>query len=122
MAPNNARGLLTSVDDLFTSQAQRDDAQCEKVVMIPTEQISDFPGHPFKVILDDSMREMVESIRQYGVLVPALVRPDGCGRYQMVSGHRRKMASELAGVPLLCIVREMTDDEAVLVMVDSVRP
>ena len=119
MAANSAKGLLTSVDDLFTTQAEREDALCEKVVTIPTEQIIDFPGHPFKVIMDENMREMVESVQQYGVLVPALVRPDADGRYLMVSGHRRKMACELAGKPLPCIVRNMTDDEAILAMVDS---
>ena len=119
MAANSAKGLLTSVDDLFTTQAEREDALCEKVVTIPTEQIIDFPGHPFKVIMDDNMRDMVESVQQYGVLVPALVRPDADGRYLMVSGHRRKMACELAGKPLPCIVRNMTDDEAILAMVDS---
>ena len=119
MAANSAKGLLTSVDDLFTTQAEREDALCEKVVTIPTEQITDFPGHPFKVIMDDNMREMVESVQQYGVLVPALVRPDADGQYLMVSGHRRKMACEMAGIPLPCIVRNMTDDEAILAMVDS---
>ena len=119
MVANSAKGLLTSVDDLFTTQAEREDALCEKVVTIPTEQIIDFPGHPFKVIMDDNMREMVESVQQHGVLVPALVRPDADGRYLMVSGHRRKMACELAGKPLPCIVRNMTDDEAILAMVDS---
>ena len=119
MAANSAKGLLTSVDDLFTTQAEREDALCEKVVTIPTEQIIDFPGHPFKVIMDDNMREMVESVQQYGVLVPALVRPDADGQYLMVSGHRRKMACELAGKPLPCIVRNMTDDEAILAMTDD---
>ena len=119
MAANSAKDLLTSVDDLFTTQAEREDTLCEKVVTIPTEQIIDFPGHPFKVIMDDNMREMVESVQQYGVLVPALVRPDADGQYLMVSGHRRKMACELAGIPLPCIVRNMTDDETILAMVDS---
>ena len=119
MAANSAKGLLTSVDDMFTTQAEREDALCEKVVTIPTEQIIDFPGHPFKVVMDENMREMVESVQQYGVLVPALVRPDADGQYLMVSGHRRKMACELAGKPLPCIVRNMTDDEAILAMVDS---
>ena len=119
MAANSAKGLLTSVDELFTTQAEREEALCEKVVTIPTEQIIDFPGHPFKVVMDENMREMVESVQQYGVLVPALVRPDADGQYLMVSGHRRKMACELAGKPLPCIVRNMTDDEAILAMVDS---
>ena len=119
MAQNSAKGLLTSVGDLFTTQAERDDAQCERVINIPTEQISDFPNHPFKVRMDDNMREMVESVKQYGVLVPTLVRPGPDGGYQMVAGHRRKLASELAGVPLPCIVRNLTDDEATIIMVDS---
>ena len=91
----------------------------ETVVQIPTEQISDFPNHPFKVLMDEKMAELVDSVRQYGILVPAIVRPAPDGGYQMVAGHRRKRASELAGVPLPCIVRELSDDEATLIMVDS---
>lgn len=119
MAQNSARNLLTSVDNLFTTQAERDEAQCERVITIPTEQISSFPGHPFHVHIDDKMWEMVDSVKQHGILVPTLVRPKSDGGYQMVAGHRRKLASELAGVPLPCIVRDLTDDEATIIMVDS---
>ena len=119
MAPKSARGLLTSVDNLFTTQNERDEAQCEKVITIPTEQISSFPGHPFHVHIDDKMWEMVDSVKQHGILVPTLVRPKPDGGYQMVAGHRRKLASELADVPLPCIVRDLTDDEATIIMVDS---
>lgn len=119
MAAGGAASLLTSVDSLFTTQAQRDEAPLETVVQLPTEQISDFPNHPFKVLMDDKMAELVDSIRQYGVLVPAIVRPAPNGGYQMVAGHRRKRASELAGAALPCIVRELSDDEATLIMVDS---
>lgn len=119
MAAGGAASLLTSVDSLFTTQAQRDEAPLETVVQIPTEQISDFPNHPFKVLMDDKMAELVDSVRQYGILVPAIVRPTPDGGYQMVAGHRRKRASELAGVPLTCIIRELSDDEATIIMVDS---
>lgn len=120
MATNNAPGLLTSLDDLFTTQAQRDDAQREKVIDIPLQNIHDFPDHPFRVLQDDAMNEMAESIRQFGVLVPAMVRPREDGGYELISGHRRKMASTLAGRETLpCIVRNLTDDEAIIVMVDS---
>lgn len=116
----NSVADLLSVDSLFTTQEERDDAKREKVQDIPLEEISDFPNHPFKVRMDEAMRDMAESVRQYGVLVPALVRPKPEGGYEMIAGHRRKMASELAGkTELACIVRELTDDEAVLVMVDS---
>lgn len=119
MAAGGAASLLTSVDSLFTTQAQRDEAPLETVVQIPTEQISDFPNHPFKVLMDEKMAELVDSVRQYGILVPAIVRPAPDGGYQMVAGHRRKRASELAGAALPCIVRELSDDEATLIMVDS---
>ena len=83
-------------------------------------EISDFPNHPFKVRMDQSMVELADSVKQYGVLVPSLVRPMPNGSYQMVSGHRRKRAAELAGLPTVpCIIRELTDDEAIIVMVDS---
>ena len=119
MAKNNVADLL-SVGSLFTTQAERDEAQRETVRDIPLEEISDFPNHPFKVRMDESMMEMVDSVKQYGVLVPALVRPKPEDGYEMIAGHRRRMASELAEKPTLsCIVRDMTDDEATIVMVDS---
>ena len=112
--------MLTSLDSLFTTQEQRDEAKRDSVQDIPIFQISDFPEHPFKVKQDEAMLEMAESVRQYGVLVPGLVRQLEDGSYQMVSGHRRKMASELAGRDTIpCIVRDLTDDEAVIIMVDS---
>ena len=119
MAKNSVADLL-SVDSLFTTQAERDEARRETVRDIPLEEISDFPNHPFKVRMDQAMEEMADSVRQYGVLVPALVRPKPEGGYEMVAGHRRRKASELAGKETLsCIVRELTDDEAIIVMVDS---
>ena len=122
MAKNSVADLL-SVDSLFTTQAERDEARRETVRDIPLAEISDFPNHPFKVRMDQAMEEMADSVRQYGVLVPALVRPKPEGGYEMVAGHRRRKASELAGKETLsCIVRELTDDEAIIVMVDSVRP
>lgn len=120
MAKSNASGLLTSLDSLFTTQEQRDEAKRDSVQDIPISRISDFPEHPFKVKQDEAMLEMAESVQQYGVLVPGLVRQLEDGSYQMVSGHRRKMASELAGRDTIpCIVRDLTDDEAVIIMVDS---
>lgn len=120
MAKSNASEMLTSLDSLFTTQEQRDEAKRDSVQDIPISQISDFPEHPFKVKQDEAMLEMAESVRQYGVLVPGLVRQLEDGIYQMVSGHRRKLASELAGRDTIpCIVRDLTDDEAVIIMVDS---
>ena len=120
MAKSNASEMLTSLDSLFTTQEQRDEAKRDSVQDITISQISDFPEHPFKVKQDEAMLEMAESVRQYGVLVPGLVRQLDDGSYQMVSGHRRKMASELAGRDTIpCIVRDLTDDEAVIIMVDS---
>ncbi len=111
---------LPSVDDLFSTQEERDDAQREKVMQIPLAEISGFPNHPFKVRMDEAMQEMAQSVKEYGVLVPALVRPKEGGGYEMVAGHRRKAASELAGIEAIpCIVRSLTDDEATIIMVDS---
>ena len=119
MAKNSVADLL-NVDSLFTTQAERDEAKRETVMDIPLKEISDFPNHPFKVRMDESMMEMADSVKQYGVLVPALVRPKSNGGYEMVAGHRRKMASELAGkLTISCIVRDLTDDEAVIIMVDT---
>lgn len=120
MAKNNVSSLLTSVDELFTTQEERDIAQRETVIDIPLSEISDFPNHPFKVTVDEKMLEMADSIKRYGVLVPAIVRPKQGGGYEMIAGHRRKKASELAERPTLnCIVRDLTDDEAIIIMVDS---
>ena len=119
MARNSAASLLTSVDSLFTTQEERDEAGRETVITLSPKEISDFPGHPFKVRMDESMAEMVESVKQYGVLVPALVRQAEDGSYEMVAGHRRKLACEMAGKELPCLVRDLTDDEATIIMVDS---
>ena len=120
MGKRSAAGLLTSVDSIFTTQEERDNAQRSYVTDLSAAEISDFPNHPFKVRMDQSMVELADSVKQYGVLVPSLVRPMPDGSYQMVSGHRRKRAAELAGLPTVpCIIRELTDDEAIIVMVDS---
>ena len=120
MAQNSARGLLTSVDSLFTTQAERDEAKLTRVEEIPIELIDDFPNHPYKVRMDDSMARLIESVSEHGVLEPALVRPKPDGRYEMVAGHRRKEASIQAQIPVMrCIVQDMTDDQAVIIMVDS---
>lgn len=111
---------LPSVDDLFTTQEVRDEAQQESVKEIALEEISMFPNHPFKIVKDEKMLELKDSIEEYGVLMPVLVRPRPGGGYEMVSGHRRKYASELAGKQVIpCIIRNMTDDEATIIMVDS---
>ena len=111
---------LPSADDLFTTQEERDHKNQEYVKNISLFEITDFPNHPFKVRMDAKMVETIESVREHGVLVPALVREKPTGGYEMISGHRRKMASELAGLENIpCIVRNLSDDEAVIVMVDS---
>ncbi len=111
---------LPSADDLFSTQEQRDERSRESIKNISLGEISDFPNYPFKVRMDEEMQQMVESVKRYGVLVPVLVRETSDGGYQMIAGHRRKMASELAEkTEIPCIVRNLTDDEAVIVMVDS---
>lgn len=111
---------MTPLDDLFSTDESRAESQLEKVVTLNPAEISDFPNHPFQVRQDDDMAEMVESIKKYGVLVPALVRPKEDGGYEMVAGHRRRFAASLAGIAEIpCIVRSLTDDEATIVMVDS---
>ena len=121
MAKNSGFNLnLPSLDDLFTTEAEREDAKLEKVVLLPPEDISEFPNHPFQVRMDEAMKEMAQSVRENGVLVPALVRPKEGGGYEMVSGHRRKRAAELAGLrEIPCIIRNLTDDQAIVIMVDS---
>ena len=111
---------MTPLDDLFSTEESRAESQLEKVVTLNPAEISDFPNHPFKVKQDDAMAEMVDSVRKYGVLVPALVRPKEDGGYEMVAGHRRKFAAALAELTEIpCIVRNLTDDEATIIMVDS---
>ena len=111
---------MTPLDDLFSTDESRAEAQLEKVVTLNPIDISDFPNHPFKVKQDEAMAEMADSVKQYGVLVPALVRPKADGGYEMVAGHRRKCAATLAGITEMpCIVRNLTDDEATIIMVDS---
>lgn len=111
---------MMPLDDLFSTDESRAEAQLEKVVTLNPADISDFPNHPFKVKQDEAMAEMIDSVKQYGVLVPALVRPKADGGYEMVAGHRRKCAATLAGITEMpCIVRNLTDDEATIIMVDS---
>lgn len=111
---------LPKLDDLFTTEEERKNEKLEKVVDIELTKIDDFPDHPFKVIENDEMYNMRDSIKENGVLVPALVRPKPDGRYEMVSGHRRKFASQLADKETIpCIVRDLSDDEAIIIMVDS---
>ena len=111
---------MKPLDDLFSTDESRAEAHLEKVVTLNPADISDFPNHPFKVKQDEAMAEMVDSVKQYGVLVPALVRPKADGGYEMVAGHRRKCAATLAGITEIpCIVRNLSDDEATIIMVDS---
>ena len=111
---------LVSVDDLFSTEESRADAQREKVLEIPLSELHPFKDHPFKVKDDEAMMETADSVRQYGVLVPAIARPDPEGGYELVAGHRRHRASELAGKETMpVIVRDLDDDAATIIMVDS---
>ena len=111
---------LASVDDLFSTEESRADAQREKVVEIPLSELHPFKGHPFKVKDDEAMMETADSFKQYGVLVPAIARPDPEGGYELVAGHRRHRASELAEKETMpVIVRDLDDDAATIIMVDS---
>ena len=120
MARKKLELALPTVDDLFTSQGEREQDAGEKVREIALEAIEAFPGHPFKVADDEDMARLAESIAESGVLVPLTVRPFGDGMYGLVSGHRRKRAAEIAGLATVpCVVRCMGDDEATIAMVDS---
>ena len=111
---------LTSLDDLFSTEESRAEESCEKVVRIPLSELHPFPNHPFHVRDDEMMQNTVDSIKEYGVLTPGIVRPREDGGYEIVAGHRRKHGSELAGLSdMPCIVREMDDDTATILMVDS---
>lgn len=120
MASNVRNMKLTSVDDLFSTEESRAEAEKEHVQEIPIAEIDGFPEHPFHVDMDDAMREMVESVKRFGVLSPAVARQKEDGRYELISGHRRKKACELAGMECMpVIVRNMERDEAIIFMVDS---
>ena len=111
---------LSAFDDMFETDESRADMKRERIFDIPISDIQDFPDHPFKVLEDDRMSELVESIKEYGLLQPVLVRPIENGKYEMVSGHRRKRAFELAGLETIpCRVQEMTLEEAIITMVES---
>ena len=111
---------LTSYDDLFSTEASREDARREKVTEIPLSELHPFKNHPFKVLDDEKMADTAQSIREYGVLVPAIVRPREEGGYEIVAGHRRKRGCEIAGLDTMpVIIRDLDDDAATLVMVDS---
>ncbi len=120
MAKKGVNISLSSYDDIFTTEETRNDKKLEKVQNIPLSELHPFKNHPFKVIDDESMLRTVESVAQYGVLAPAIARPRADGGYELVSGHRRHHASELAGLETMpVIVRNLDDDAAVILMVDS---
>ena len=111
---------LTSLDDIFATDEGRAEAAQERVQEIPLSELHPFKNHPFKVLDDEKMEKTVESIKEYGVIIPAIARPDGKGRYELISGHRRHHASRLAGRKTMpVIIRELDDDAAVILMVDS---
>ena len=111
---------LTAYDDLFQTDESREEAKLSKIRDIPISQIDEFPDHPFKVLMDEDMEQLVDSIKRSGVMTPATVRLKEDGRYELISGHRRKKACELAGLETLkCEVKELTHDEAIIVMVES---
>ena len=120
MAGRKSDFVLPTLDDLFSTQEQREEAKLARIRDIPIELIDSFPDHPFKVRDDEDMTQLVESIKERGVITPATVRPKDDGRYELVSGHRRKRACELAGMDTLrCEVVELTRDEATILMVES---
>lgn len=111
---------LPSIDDLFTTQKQRDEQQLDKILNIPIRDISDFPDHPFKVKNDEEMQKLADSIKENGILLPTIVRQKEDGSFEMISGHRRKRAAQIVGLKEIpCIVKNLTDDEATILMVDS---
>ena len=111
---------LTAYDDLFETDESRAEANLSKIREIPITEIDEFPDHPFKVLMDEDMEQLVDSVRRSGIMTPATVRQKEDGRYELISGHRRKKACELAGLETLkCEVKELTRDEAIIVMVES---
>lgn len=120
MSKESLKLNLPSYDSIFTTQEERDDEKAEKIQLIPIDKIKDFPNHPFRVERDEKMEEMVNSIKSEDVVHPVIVRQKDDGSYEMISGHRRKYASMLAGKKdIKAIVRNLTDDEATILMVDS---
>ena len=121
MAKGKRTGIeLTAYDDLFETDQSREEAALSKIRDIPLAEIDEFPDHPFKVLMDEDMEQLVDSIKRSGVMTPATVRMKEDGRYELISGHRRKKACELAGLETLkCEVKELTRDEAIIVMVES---
>ena len=120
MPKSNANLALKGLDEMFSTEESRQEQKREQVQQIPIEELFPFKEHPFKVLDDEAMQRMVESVAQYGVLAPLIARPRPEGGYEIISGHRRQHAAELAGLDTLpVIVREMTDDAAVILMVDS---
>ena len=112
--------ILPSLDNLFSSEQERQDAKLEKIQILPLSELHPFEGHPFQVRDDEEMDKMVDSVKEYGVMTPAIVRPRRDGGYEIVAGHRRCHASQRAGVDTMpCIVRDMDDDSAIILMVDS---
>ena len=112
--------ILPSLDNLFSSEQERQDAKLEKIQILPLSELHPFEGHPFQVRDDEEMDKMVDSVKEYGVMTPAIVRPRRDGGYEIVAGHRRCHASQRAGVDTMpCIVRDMDDDTAIILMVDS---
>ena len=121
MAKNRGSKIeLTAYDDLFETDESRAEANLSKIREIPIAEIDEFPDHPFKVLMDEDMEQLVDSVRRSGIMTPATVRQKEDGRYELISGHRRKKACELAGLETLkCEVKELTRDEAIIVMVES---
>ena len=121
MARNKRTGIeLTAYDDLFETDESRAEANLSKIREIPISEIDEFPDHPFKVLMNEDMEQLVESVSRSGIMTPATVRQKEDGRYELISGHRRKKACELAGLETLkCEVKELTHDEAIIVMVES---
>ena len=121
MAKGKRTGIeLTAYDDIFETDESRAEAALSKIRDIPLAEIDEFPDHPFKVLMDEDMEQLVDSIKRSGVMTPATVRMKEDGRYELISGHRRKKACELAGLEMLkCEVKELTRDEAIIVMVES---
>jgi len=120
VAKSDIKMPLPKLDDLFTTEQERQEANLEKVVELALTDLQDFPDHPFKVIVNDELKEMAAGIKKDGVQEPALVRPLPNGKYELIAGHRRKKASELANKETMpCIVRNLTDEQAAIIMVDS---